>query len=175
NAQQKFNTMIASTELPDVMWMDRGPDVEKLRQADMLVPYDEYLDKYPNLKEWMGEEGLNMLRSPDGKLYQFPNWYTNQPNGNAGYVVNKQIYHELGSPKLETTDDLYEYLKAVKAKYVDKVVPFEPHVQGQGIEVLYSAFAENALTRWISIRGVPNGDKLSSIFTDPIFRESMQY
>ena len=29
----------------------------------MLVPYDDYLDKYPNLKEWLGEAGINMLRS----------------------------------------------------------------------------------------------------------------
>ncbi|GIO89707.1 MULTISPECIES: extracellular solute-binding protein [Paenibacillus] len=175
NAQQKFNTMIASKELPDVIWLDRGPDVEKLREADMLVPFDEYLDKYPNLKEWLGEAGINMLRSDDGKLYQFPNWYTSQPNGNAGYVVNKKIYKELGEPKLETTEDLANYLAAVKAKYGNEVVPFEPGIEGQGIDVLYSAFKEDALTRWIAIRGVPNGDKLTSIFTDPTYRESMQY
>lgn len=176
NAAQKLNTMIASNSLPDVMWMDRGPNVEKLRQEGLLVPYDDYLDKYPNLKEWLGEAGINMLRSEDGKLYQFPNWYTSQPNGNAGYVVNKKIYTELGSPKLETTDDLYKYLVMVKEKYPN-VVPFEPHLakDGQGLDVLYSAFGENVLTRWISVRGVPQGDKLTSIFTDPIFRESMEY
>lgn len=176
NAAQKFNTMIASNSLPDVVWLERGPDVEKLRQAGMLVAFDDYLDKYPNLKEWLGEAGINMLRSEDGKLYQFPNWYTNQPNGNAGYVVNKKIYTELGSPKLETTDDLYKYLVMVKEKYPN-VVPFEPYLakDGQGLDVLYTAFAENALSRWISIRGVPDGDKLSSIFTDSVFRESMQY
>ncbi|MGG1878073.1 MULTISPECIES: extracellular solute-binding protein [Paenibacillus] len=175
NAQQKFSTMIASGQLPDVIWMERGPDVDKLRQADMLVPFDDYLDKYPNLKQWLGEEGINMLRSEDGKLYQFPNWYTSQPNGNAGYVVNKKIYEELGEPPLETTDDLYNYLVAVKEKYGNQVVPYEPGIEGQGIETLYSAFRENALTRWISIRGVPEGDQLTSIFLDPTFRESMQY
>ena len=176
NAKQKFNTMIASGELPDVMWMERGSDVEKLRQAGMLVPFDDYLDKYSNLKEWLGEAGINMLRSEDGKLYQFPNWYTNQPNGNAGYVVNKKIYESLGSPKLETTDDLYNYLVMVKEKFPN-VVPFEPHLakDGQGLDVLYTAFGENVLNRWIGMRGVPQGDQLTSIFTDPVFRESMQY
>ncbi|MBO2943538.1 extracellular solute-binding protein [Paenibacillus sp. F411] len=176
NASQKLNTMIASASLPDVMWMERGPDVEKLRQAGMLVPFDDYLDKYPNLKEWLGESGLNLLRSEDGKLYQFPNWYTSQPNGNAGYVVNKKIYEELGSPKLETTEDLYNYLKQVKENYPN-VVPFEPHLakDGQGLNVLYTAFGENVLNTWVGIRGVPNGDQLTSIFTDPIYRESMQY
>lgn len=176
SAAQKLNTMLASKELPDVVWMDRGADVEMLRQADMLVPFDDYLEKYPNLKKWLGEEGINMLRSPDGKLYQFPNWYTSQPNGNAGYVVNKKIYEELGSPKLETTDDLYNYLKLVKEKYPD-VIPYESHLakDGQGLDTLYTAFGENALNTWVGIRGVPNGDQLGSIFKDPIFRESMQY
>lgn len=176
NAKQKLNTMLASKEMPDVIWLDRGADVEMLRQADMLVPFDDYLDKYPNLKKWLGEEGINMLRSDDGKIYQFPNWYTSQPNGNAGYVVNKKIYEELGSPKLETTDDLYNYLKLVKEKYTD-VIPFEPHlaIDGQGLDILYTAFGENALNNWIGIRAVPQGDKLTSIFKDPIFRESMQF
>ncbi|NMO96025.1 extracellular solute-binding protein [Paenibacillus lemnae] len=176
NAAQKLNTMIASGSLPDVMWMERGPDVEKLRQAGMLVPFDDYLDKYPNLKEWLGEAGINLLRSEDGKLYQFPNWYTSQPNGNAGYVVNKKIYTELGSPKLETTEDMYNYLSMVKEKYPN-VVPFEPHLakDGQGLNVLYTAFGEDVLNSYVGIRGVPEGDKLNSIFTDPAYRESMQY
>ncbi|MBE9913151.1 extracellular solute-binding protein [Paenibacillus donghaensis] len=176
NAAQKLNTMIASKELPDVIWTDRGTDVERLRAAGMLVSYDEYLDKYPNLKKWAGDSTLNMLRSSDGKLYQFPNWYTSQPAGNAGYLMNSKMYKELGSPKLETTDDLYNYLKAVKAKYPN-VVPFEPDLakDGQGLDVLYSAFGEDHPPVFLRERAIPNGDKLTSIFQDSAFRESMQF
>jgi putative aldouronate transport system substrate-binding protein len=174
NATQKLNTMIVSSELPDVIWMERGADVERLRAAGMLVPLDDYIDKYPNLKKWAGESTLNMLRSEDGKIYQFPNWYSSQPAGNAGYVVNKKIYEGLGSPKLETVDDLYSYLKQVKAKYPD-VVPFEPHIGAQGVDILYSAFAEDHPPSFIGMRAVPNGNELKSIFTDPVFRESTQF
>ncbi|GIP27275.1 hypothetical protein J23TS9_24050 [Paenibacillus sp. J23TS9] len=176
NAAQKLNTMIASKELPDVIWTDRGTDVERLRAAGMLVSYDEYLDKYPNLKKWAGDSTLNMLRSSDGKLYQFPNWYTSQPAGNAGYLMNSKMYKELGSPKLETTDDLYNYLKAVKAKYPN-VVPFEPDLakDGQGLDILYSAFGEDHSPVYLRERAVPTGDKLTSIFQDSVYRESMQF
>ncbi|WP_258207816.1 extracellular solute-binding protein [Paenibacillus radicibacter] len=173
-AAQKLSTMIASKELPDVIWGDRGPDVEKLREAGMLVPLDPYLDKYPNLKKWAGDATLNMLRSPDGKLYQFPNWYTQRPNGNAGYMINKKIYDELGSPKLETLDEFHNYLKLVKSKYPD-VTPFEPGIQGQGIDILYSAFANDNPVTHIPNRAKPNGDKLGSIIADPVFRESLQF
>lgn len=174
NAQQKLNTMIVGNDLPDVIWMDRGPDVEKLRENGMLVPLDDFIDKYPNLKEWAGESTLNMLRSPDGKIYQFPNWYTSQPNGNSGYVVNEKIYKELGSPKLETLEDLYSYLQQVKEKYPN-VIPFEPGLVGSGFDILYSAFAEDHSSLFVGMRAVPQGDKLTSIFKDPVFRESMQY
>ncbi|MBS4223033.1 extracellular solute-binding protein [Lederbergia citrea] len=173
NAAQKFNTMIVSNDLPDVMWLDRGPDMDKLREAGALVPLDEYIEKYPNIKEWVGESTLNMLRAEDGKVYGIPNWYTSQPNGNTGYVVNDKIYKELGSPKLETTDDLYSYLKQVKEKYPD-VIPYEPG-QGDGLDVLYSAFAEEHPSTFVGLRAIPNGDKMTSVFTDPVYRESMQY
>ncbi|GAF07924.1 ABC transporter [Paenibacillus pini JCM 16418] len=171
-----MNTMIASKELPDVIWGDRGADVERLRAAGMLVPLDDYLDKYPNLKKWAGDSTLNMLRSSDGKLYQIPNWYTSQPAGNAGYLLNKKIYEELGKPKLETTDDFYNYLKSVKAKYPN-IIPFDPDLakDGQGLDVLYGAFGENHPQSYLSERAVPNGDKLTSIFLDPVFRESTQF
>ncbi len=175
NAVQKLNTMIASGELPDIIWGDRGADVERMREAGMLVPFDDYLDKYPNLKRWLDPIALDMLRSPDGKIYQFPNWYTNRPNGNAGWVVNKKIYTELGSPKLETTDELYAYLKQVKEKYPN-VVPFETDLakEGHGLDQLFSAFKEDNLTSSAYI-AVPEGDKMVSIYKDEGFRESVVY
>ncbi|GGG83609.1 extracellular solute-binding protein [Paenibacillus radicis (ex Gao et al. 2016)] len=176
NAAQKLNTMIASGKLPDVIWLDRGADVERLRAADMLVPFDEYLDKYPNFKKWVGEEAINMLRSSDGKIYQFPNWYTSQPIGNSGYLVNKKIYESLGSPAIETTDDFYNYLKQVKEKYPN-VTPFNPDlaIDGQGLDVLFGGFANDYTPAYVANRAVPQGDKLTSLFVDPVFRESMQY
>ncbi|HEY4390176.1 MAG TPA: extracellular solute-binding protein [Paenibacillus sp.] len=175
NAAQKLNTMIASGDLPDVIWGDRGPDVERLREAGLLVPLDDYIDKYPNLKKWLPSSALNFLRSSDGKLYQFPNWYTSGANGNAGWVVNKKIYKELGEPKLETTDDLYNYLKQVKEKF-PKVVPFETDLaaEGNGLEQIYSAFKEDNLgfTRFYA---VPDGDNMKSIYKDEPFRESVVY
>ncbi|CAH0117905.1 hypothetical protein PAE9249_00370 [Paenibacillus sp. CECT 9249] len=174
-AEKKLQTMIVAGQLPDIIWTERGADVERLREAGMLVPLDDYMEKYPNLKKWLGEDTLKMLRSEDGKLYQFPNWYTNQPNGNAGYAVNKKIYKELGSPKLETTDDLYNYLKLVKEKYPN-VIPFETTTakEGNGIDQLYSAFKENnrSYTRHFF---VPDGDKMTSIFLDEPFREATVY
>ncbi|MNI20229.1 Lipoprotein LipO precursor [compost metagenome] len=176
NAKQKLSTMIVSGQLPDVIWTERGADVEQLRQAGALVPFDDYLDKYPNLKKWAGDETLNMLRSEDGKLYQFPNWYTTQPNGNTGYMVNKKIYNALGAPSLETTEDLYNYLLQVKQKYPD-VVPLEVGQGAEGIDVLSSAFAENRPYQYSakSMMAVPNGSGLTSVFIDPAFRESLVY
>jgi len=174
-AQQKLSTMIASKTLPDVIWLERGSDVEKLREAGMLVPFDDWLDKYPNMKKWVGESTINLLRSPDGKIYQFPNWYTTQANGNAGYVINKRIYDELGNPKLETFDDLYDYLVKVKSTYGNAVVPFDPGIDGQGIELMVSGFANDYPTAYVGLRAVPQGDKLTSLFADPVYRESMQF
>lgn len=171
---QKFNTMVASDELPDVIFMDRGPYVEKLRAAGKLVALDPYLDKYPNLRKYAGDATLNMLRSSDGKLYQFPNWYTATPMGNGGYMVNKKIYRELGSPKLETFDDLYSYLKLVKEKYPD-IVPFDTGMETQGISMLYSGFAENHPASLVAERFVPEGNELKSIFTDPVFKETLLF
>lgn len=173
-ASAKLNTMIASDTLPDVIMMDRGMDVERLRAGGQLVALDEYLDKYPNLKQYAGEQTLNMLRSEDGKLYQFPNWYTSSPNGNGGWFINTKVHKLLGSPKLETFDDLYAYLKLVKEKYPD-IVPLEVGLGAQGIDILAAGFGENHPASFISSRIYPDGDQIKSIFADPVFKESMLF
>ncbi|PYI52226.1 extracellular solute-binding protein [Paenibacillus flagellatus] len=176
NMEAKLNTMIVSNDLPDVIWGDRD-QFNRLIENGQLLPLDPYLDKYPNLKKWAGEGLLNMLRAKDGKLYLFPNWYTNKPIGNAGYVVNKKIYEALGKPKLETTDDLYEYLKQVKAKFPD-IIPFEPGQasEGKGVDMLFSAFRENNPASFMgTLRAVPKDGKFTSLFADPVFKEAMTF
>jgi putative aldouronate transport system substrate-binding protein len=164
--------MVAGQQLPDVVWGERDADLERLREAGLLVPLDEYIAEYPNLRQWAGEKIINLLRSPDGHIYYFPNYYSNKPYGNAGFVVNKRIYRELGSPKLETTDDLYRYLLRVKTMFPD-AVPFETGLakEGQGIDQLFSSFKEDnfSFTRYFA---VANGERMTSIYEDAGFRES---
>ncbi|MDF2721714.1 MAG: transporter substrate-binding protein, partial [Paenibacillus sp.] len=123
---------------------------------------------------WATPETIRLLRSEDGKLYQFPNWHTSTPTGNGGYSINKKKVEELGSPPLETFDDLYRYLLQVKERYPD-VVPFETSIMGQGVDLLYSGFAGDHPTLFVSQMAVPAGDKLTSIFADPVYKETMQF
>ncbi|MFC7680935.1 extracellular solute-binding protein [Paenibacillus sp. GCM10028914] len=182
NNDQLVATMMADNKLPDLMYGDRNHrDFLKLIKAGKLVALDDYMEKYPNLKKWLSSEAADLLRSPDGKLYQFPNYYTKTPNGSAGYVVNKKIYKELGSPPLETMDDLYDYLVKVKEKYGDEVVPFDPEraLDAQGVGMLYTGFQENAYYRSLNSNTLAvidyDNNKLASLFTDPTFRESQKF
>ncbi|MDB5056525.1 MAG: transporter substrate-binding protein [Bacilli bacterium] len=180
-AATKLNSMIVGNELPDVLVLDRGKDVERLQQAGKLVALDPYLAKYPEFVKLIGEKTLNLLRSPDGKLYQIPNWYINGPNGNgnAAYIVEKKIYKALGSPKLETWDDLESYLKLVKSKYTD-VVPFDAGEIRDGAELqalgmFYSGSTTNVSAGFVAPTsgnafGVPKDNKLTSVYTDPDFQ-----
>ncbi|RXZ82910.1 extracellular solute-binding protein [Paenibacillaceae bacterium] len=173
-AEAKLNTMIASKSLPDMIQMERGPGVDRLQSAGTLVALDEYLDKYPNLKEQIGEETLNMLRSSDGKLYQIPNWFTSTPNGNSGWMINKKIYEQLGSPKLETFDDLHAYLSQVKAAYPD-VVPLEIDTSGVGFGIIYAGFKEENAPHLINHTAYVDNGELKPIFNDPVYREALLY
>lgn len=69
---------------------------------------------------------------------------------------------------------MYDYLVRVQDNYPD-VIPFETDVSAQGVNVLYSAFAEGRSPADIRIRAVPEGDHLTSIFSNDAYIESMQY
>lgn len=176
DADETLAKLLETDSLPDFIWGTRDFDVESLRSKGKLVPLDEYVDKYPNLRRWAGNGVLEMLRSEDGHLYQFPAGYSLLPQGSGGYLVNLKMYRELGSPKLETFDDLYRYLLQVKEKYSKQgVIPLEIGSDLQGIQLLYSGFADDHPGQYLLQKSVPNGDELSSIFTDTVFKETMQF
>ncbi|WNR46171.1 extracellular solute-binding protein [Paenibacillus roseipurpureus] len=176
-AVQKFNSMIVSNDLPNLITLDRAADLEKLIQAGQLVPLDEYVKKYPNLKKWAGDKTLGMLKSSDGKLYGFPNYYGGE-NGNTGWALNKEIYTALGSPKLETFAELEDYLRKVKAAYPN-VVPLEAgELTGNGMlqagNLLYAGYGEDkTLIFSDNLKAYPDKNQLQSIFKDPAFVKSV--
>ena len=67
---------------------------------------------------------------------------------------------------------MYSYLKMVKERYPD-VVPFETGQakDGHGIDQLFSAFKEENYS-FTRLYAAPKGNRMTSIYEDPAFRES---
>jgi len=128
--KEKLNVLIASDNLPDVLIMDRNADWKKVIESGNLVAIDDYVKKYPAYSKKVSEETLNAYRQ-NGKLYGMLNWATSaaHPMGNGGYSMNSKLYKELGSPKLDTLDDLYNYLVKIKESNIKvdgkAIVPFQ--------------------------------------------------
>lgn len=177
SAAEKLAVMIVSDEFPDVMEMRRGQDANNLIETGKIVPLDEYGKKYTSIYNDYKDNGvIKLLTSKDGKWYQIPNWANSSgnPNGNDGWFLNKKIYEEMGSPKLETFDELYSYLKAVKNKYPD-IIPYDSGNQFTAEEMVFAGMLEDNSTEYITNMSYPKGDKLELIFKNPAYREAMVY
>ena len=65
--EEAVGTMIAGGEYPD--FIDGGDSAKQLYEAGALVPLDDYIDDYPNIKEFFTEEEWDKLRMDDGHIY----------------------------------------------------------------------------------------------------------
>jgi len=112
DAAQMMGIMITAGELPDVMMVERDAVLNQLVELDMLLALDDFLpgSHYAAL---LDESTINMSRI-NGNVYGMLNWATNEPTGNGGWMVNQDIWEELGSPPLATTDDIMNYLIMVR-------------------------------------------------------------
>ena len=66
-ASEAVGTLIAGGEYPD--FIDGGDAMGQLYEAGALVPLDEYLDDYPNIKAFYSDEEWNKLRRDDGHIF----------------------------------------------------------------------------------------------------------
>ncbi|MGB3307193.1 MAG: extracellular solute-binding protein [Thermomicrobiales bacterium] len=71
----KINTVLASGEIPDVIW-GSGPGRQIWKDAQdqgAFAPINEYLDKYQAVREAVPESFWEMLKDDDGNIYFIPN------------------------------------------------------------------------------------------------------
>ena len=69
-AEEAVGTLIAGGEYPD--FVDGGSQSVQLYQAGALVALDDYIEKYPNIKELFTEQEWDQLRQDDGHIYWLP-------------------------------------------------------------------------------------------------------
>ena len=111
-SEEAIGMLIASGEYPDFVNFNSN-----FYDAEALVPLDDYIDKYPNIKNYLSETQWESLRQPDGHIYSIPQFdrYNIRPmdtnqNGEA-FWIQTRVLKWAGYPVIETLDELFDLLE----------------------------------------------------------------
>ena len=130
-AEEAVGMLIASDEYPDfINW------TPQLQDADALVAIDEYLDKYPNIKNFWNDVQWNSLKQEDGHIYSIPQFgninekLMDTTQGGEAFWVQTRVLKWAGYPKIESLDQLFNLLEEYYAANPTMedgtpVIPFE--------------------------------------------------
>src|SRR5699024_3415857 len=166
--EEKRNLALSSNDLPDVFYAAIIPpsDLQKYGKQGTFIPLNDLIDEYaPNLRKVLDEnpdieKGLTL---PDGNIYSFPTIYSPDFEslliGAKGWI-NGDWVDQLNMDNPETTEEFYEYLKAVKETDLNG--------NGEDDEIPLSSVAEmTRIIHWISgAFGVQNKGMLHTLIDE---------
>jgi len=167
---EKRNLALASGDLPDAFYAANISiaDLQKYGSQGTFVELNDMIEEYaPNISKVLDENPdiRKGLTFPDGNIYSIPTVYSPDFSslliGAKGWV-NGDWLEQLDMDNPETTEEFYEYLKAVK----------ETDLNGNGEqdEIPLSSVAEmSRIIHWISgAFGVQNRGQLHTLIdSDP--------
>lgn len=112
---EAVGTIIAGGEYPD--FINGSDGMQALYDAGALVAWDDYLDKYPNLKEMYSDAEWDKFRQADGHIYWanvFQNTYgedkTTTHNDEA-FWIQARVLEWAGYPEINTLDQYFDLLR----------------------------------------------------------------
>ncbi|WP_404455571.1 extracellular solute-binding protein [Virgibacillus necropolis] len=159
--KEKRNLALASGNLPDAFHTAVFPNVDLLKYGNqgVFIKLNDLIDKYaPNLKRIFEQypEVKKALTFPDGNIYSFPTIYS--PEFTSLRLGGRPWFRQdwldaLGMDLPKTTEEFYQYLKAVKEK--------DPNGNGKADEVPYGGTNIGTIISWlegsfgVGNRGVP--------------------
>lgn len=114
-AQEAVGTLIAGGEYPD--FIDGSDGMAQLYDAGALVALDEYIEKYPNIKEYLSEEEWDRLRQDDGHIYwinQFNNIYGEEKatvHNDEAFWIQTRVLEWAGYPEVHTLDQYFDLIE----------------------------------------------------------------
>lgn len=145
DADSKLNLMISSDDLPDVIILDRNANWLKLINLGKLVDINTLKYEGCSFDEDILESTQKLL-SVNGGLYGIPNWARKgATGGNMSWMVNHDVYEQLGSPELKTLDDLHQFMldakdKGVKTSDDQSIFPWLPRQDDNGFNTVSAIY-----------------------------------
>ncbi|MEI3220188.1 MAG: hypothetical protein V8S08_12005 [Lachnoclostridium sp.] len=114
-ASEKINSMIKSGKYPD--FLDGGDATADLLEAGAYIPLDDYLDDYPELKNYLTEEQWNQMRQPDGIFIIYPAVFhsrgedLNPDHSGEAFWIQKRVLGWAGYPEVKTLDQYFQLIE----------------------------------------------------------------
>ena len=115
-AEEAIGTMIAGGEYPD--FIDGSDGTAQLYEAGALIPLDDYIDDYPNIKEYLTEEQWDKLRREDGHIYWIPQFGSVHGeekvtvHNDEAFWIQTRVLEWAGYPEVKTMDQYFELIEA---------------------------------------------------------------
>lgn len=135
SAKERVGVMIAGGEYPD--FIDGVEATQALVDAGALIPLEDKIDKYPNIKNFLTPAQWEALRKEDGHIYyiqQFGNIKnedTATQFNDEAFWIQKDVLAWANYPKITTVDEYFDLIEKYKAAH--------PTIDGQptiGFEIL---------------------------------------
>ncbi|NIK69607.1 extracellular solute-binding protein [Paenibacillus sp. BK720] len=148
DASDKVNVMMTSGDAPDIVFASTNVLTPYGYAKDGgLLPLDSLIDQYgPNLKTYLGD-ALDVGKV-DGVQYSIPGRRVN--TGKYENLIRKDWLDKLGLPMPQTTEQVYETLKAFKEKDPGqtggKVIPLGLSLTPASLEPIVWSFIQDGLT-----------------------------
>lgn len=114
--EEAIGTMIAGDEYPD--FIEGGSSNIQLYEAGALVALDDYIDKYPNIKEFFTDQEWDQLRQDDGHIYwipQFGNIYGEEKectHNDEAFWIQTRVLKWAGYPEVKTMDQYFDLIES---------------------------------------------------------------
>lgn len=118
-AEEAVGAMIAGGEYPD--FIDGGDGMKQLYDAGALVALDDYIDKYPNIKNYFTEQEWDQLRQDDGHIYwiqQFGNIQGEEKtctHNDEAFWIQTRVLKWAGYPEVKTMDQYFKLIEDYNA------------------------------------------------------------
>lgn len=180
-----LNVMMASGQAPDIVFTYDENLVYNYAQQDGLHELDGLLDQYgSNLKKFLGEDTL-AYGVFDGKQYAIP--AKRVKVGKYASYIRQDWLDELNLPVPQTTDEVYQTLKAFKEQKPgnsgDQVIPLGFSLTPSSYEPVIWGFTEQlseeeriTLTHQLGSRDYPTllpGHKEALQFLNKLYNEGL--
>jgi len=113
---EAIGTMIAGGEYPD--FIEGGNGTPQLYDAEALVPLDDYLDDYPNIKNLFTDLEWEKLRQEDGHIYWIPQFSCIKgeekvcTHNDEAFWIQARVLKWANYPEIKTMDDYFNLIES---------------------------------------------------------------